>query len=82
MLDLRCQCICHKGQWVLVHWPEEDSVSIIKEEDIVSPLIAKPGDKCSAKVQGVELGSRGFIMESHLQLYNMFNLFRNLQRAT
>ena len=40
-----------QAQWVLVYWPEEDSVSIVKDSSIVPPVseLGK-GDECEVKI--------------------------------
>ena len=40
------------GQYVLVFWPEESSISVVSEEDIVSPQLHKieSGVDCRVKV--------------------------------
>ena len=45
--------IGNEASSILVHWPKEDAVCIVKEESIVSPLIAElwRGDQCSVKIQ-------------------------------
>ena len=41
-----------QAQWVLVHWPEEDSVSIVKHTSVVHPPLPqfRKGDECDVLI--------------------------------
>lgn len=43
---------CIKDEWVLIYWPGEDAVCIVKRGSIVSPSVEelRRGDRCQVKM--------------------------------